>query len=60
MFNMAIPIIPIGFIADTYYIDRFCSDRFHTDMFHTDMFCLCTLLTLMNHFGVYDFFVKDA
>ncbi len=33
MFNIAIPIIPIGFIADTFYIDRFCSDRFHTDMF---------------------------
>ena len=42
MFNIAIPIIPIGFIADTFYIDRFCSDRFHTDTFHTDMFCLCT------------------
>ncbi len=34
------PIILIGFIADTFYIDRFCSDRFHTDTFHTDMFCL--------------------
>ncbi len=42
MFNIAIPIIPIGFRADTFYIDRFCSDRFHTDTFHTDMFCLCT------------------
>jgi hypothetical protein len=44
MFNIAIPIIPIGFIADNFYIDRFCSDRFHTDTFHTDMFCLCTPL----------------
>ncbi len=44
MFNIAIPIIPIGFIADTFYIDRFCSDRFHTDTFRTDMFCLCTIL----------------
>jgi hypothetical protein len=43
MFNIAIPIIPIGFIADTFYIYRFCSDRFHTDRFHTDMFCLCTV-----------------
>ena len=42
MFNIAIPIIPIGFIADTFYIDRFCSDRFHTDTFHSDMFCLGT------------------
>jgi hypothetical protein len=45
MFNIAIPIIPIGFIADTFYIDRFCSDMFHTDTFHTDMFCLGTYYT---------------
>jgi hypothetical protein len=43
MFNIAIPLIPIGFIADTFYIDMFCSDRFHTVTFHTDMFCLCTI-----------------
>ena len=43
MFNIAIPIIPIGFIADTFQTDRLCSDRFHTDTFHTDMFCLGTL-----------------
>jgi hypothetical protein len=42
MFNIAIPIIPIGFTADTFYIDMFCSDRFHTDTFHINMFCLCT------------------
>jgi hypothetical protein len=42
MFNIAIPIIPIGFIADTFHTDRLCSDRFHTDTFHTDMFCLGT------------------
>jgi hypothetical protein len=42
MFNIAIPIIPIGFIADTFKTDRLCSDRFHTDTFHTDMFCLGT------------------
>ncbi len=47
MFNIAIPIIPIGFIADTFYNDRFCSDRFHTDTFHTDMFCLCTAFPLL-------------
>jgi hypothetical protein len=33
MFNIAIPIIPIFFIADTFQTDRLCSDRFHTDMF---------------------------
>jgi hypothetical protein len=43
MFNIAIHIIPIGFIADTFQTDRLCSDRFHTDTFHTDMFCLGTL-----------------
>ena len=45
MFNIAIPMIPIGFIADTFQTDRLCSHRFHTDTFHTDMFCLCTLFT---------------
>jgi hypothetical protein len=39
MFDIAIPIIPICFIADTFQTDRLCSDRFHTDTFHTDMFC---------------------
>jgi hypothetical protein len=48
MFNIAIPIIPIGFIAETFYIDRFCSDRFHTDTFHTDMFCLCTVCSAVS------------
>jgi hypothetical protein len=43
MFNIAIPIVPIGFIADTFQTDRLCSDRFHTDTFHTDMFCLGTV-----------------
>jgi hypothetical protein len=42
MFNIAIRIILIGFIADTFQTDRLCSDRFHTDTFHTDMFCLGT------------------
>ncbi len=46
MFNIAIPIIPIGFIADTFQTDRLCSDRFQTDMFHTNMFCLGTNRTL--------------
>ena len=46
MFNIAIPIIPICFIADTFQTDRLCSDRFHTDTFHTDMFCLGTITSL--------------
>jgi hypothetical protein len=42
-FNIAIPIIPIGFIADSFQTDRLCSDRFQTDTFHSDMFCLGTI-----------------
>jgi hypothetical protein len=48
-FNIAIPIIPIGFIADTFQTDRLCSDRFHTGTFHSDMFCLGTGSTYNNH-----------
>ncbi len=56
MFNIAIPIIPTGFIADTFQTDRLCSDRFHTDTFHTDMFCLGTI----HNYLQYRYYGTDA
>ncbi len=51
MFNIAILIIPIGFIADTFYIDKFCSDRFRT-RYVADRYVLSVhLLNLLTVYG---------